>query len=245
MPNTMTNRTGLMGVCAVAGAAALVVSAAPAQANTEVDRPDAFTSAFSVMAVPGEVIDSDGEVSPGEEGATGDFMFWINSETEVICYEITLNGVTGEYDSPAVTATHIHEAGAGESGPPRIAFADPQPVGDGPRYSEGCIQGPFTTGVEDDDGVDRGEGFTLAQIEADPAAFTADTHTEELTAGTVRGQLMQVPLDGVETGGGGVAGAAAAGTPAVGAAAGAGAGVAAIALGGIAYFLLRRPGSAV
>ncbi|MET3862644.1 hypothetical protein ABIE38_003590 [Dietzia sp. 2505] len=242
MPSTMTNRTGMMGACAVTGAAALVVSAAPAQANTEVDRPDSFTSAFSVMAVPGEVIDSDGEVSPGEEGATGDFMFWINSETEVICYEITLDGVTGEYESPAVTATHIHEARAGESGPPRIAFADPQPVGDDQRYSEGCIQGPFTTGVEDDDGTDRGAGFSLAQIEADPAGFTADTHTEEYTAGTVRGQLMQVPLDGVETGGGGAVGGAA-GVPAVGAAAGAG--VAAIALGGLALFLVRRPGSAV
>ncbi|PAY22946.1 hypothetical protein CEY15_11350 [Dietzia natronolimnaea] len=238
MPSTTTNRTGMMGVCALAGAAALVVSAAPAQANTEVDRPDYFTSAFSVMAVPGEVIDSDGEVAPGEEGATGDFMFWVNSDTDVICYEITLDGVTGEYDSPAITATHIHEARAGEPGPPRIAFPDPQPVGDGPRTSEGCMQGPFTTGVEDDDGTDRGAGFTLDRIEADPAGFTADTHTEEYTAGTVRGQLMQVPLDGVETGGGGADGA-----PVSGAAAGAGA--AAIALGGLALFLLRRQRSAV
>ncbi|MGJ9407467.1 CHRD domain-containing protein, partial [Nesterenkonia aurantiaca] len=93
---------------------------------------------------------------------------------------------------------------AGESGPPRIAFPDPEPIGDEPRTSSGCMAGPFMTGVEGDDGADTGEGFSLAEIEADPAGYYADPHTEEFVPGVVRGQLMQVPLDGVETGGGGM-----------------------------------------
>lgn len=203
-----TYRRRTIGAGATLGAAALLLSPTMAQASTEgdgmVERPDEFTSAFSVMATPDQVINPDGEVAPGQEGATGDFMFWINSEEEVICYDITLEGVSGGYESPANTATHIHEAAAGEPGPPRIAFPNPEPIGEGPRTSSGCMAGPFTTGVEGDDGADTGEGFSLAEIEADPAGFTGDSHTEEFVPGVVRGQLMQVPLDGIETGGGGL-----------------------------------------
>lgn len=229
---TMRRRT-VAGSCVAAGAAASLLLATPAQANTEVEWPDEFTSAFTAMAVPEEVIDGDGEVSPGEEGAMGDFMLWVNSETDVICYEITLEGVTGDYESPAMTATHVHEAAAGEPGPPRIAFPDPEPVGDEPRTSSGCMEGPFMTGIEDDEGNDTGEGFTLAQLEEDPEAFSADSHTEDYPGGVVRAQLMQVPLDGVETGGGGTAAQQSIAGPAlgVGAAALAGAG---------AFFLLKR-----
>ena len=234
MTTTMRRRAGVLSGCAAASAAALTLSAAPAQANTEVEWPDTFTSAFTSMATPGEVIDSDGNVSPGEPGAMGDFGFWINSDMDVICYQITLEGVTGDYESPAVTATHIHEAAAGEEGPPRLAFTDPEPVDDGVRTSSGCLQGPFTVGTTDDDGNDNAEGFTLAEIEANPSAFNADTHTEAFPDGTVRGQLMHVPLDGIETGGGGA-------TSGVGTGTVAGAGAAAAALAGFAFFLLRRP----
>ena len=74
----------------------------------------------------------------------------------------------------------------------------------GTLVSEGCLQGPFTTGVAPD-GTDTGEGFTLDQIEADPSAFFTDTHTSAFTAGAVRGQLRQVPVGGVATGAGGTA----------------------------------------
>ena len=203
-----TPRRRTLGAGATLGAAVLLLSPTMAQASTEtgteVDRPEEFTSAFTVMATPDQVVNAEGEAAPGEEGATGDFMFWINSEEEVICYEITLEGVTGGYESPALTATHIHDGAAGESGPPRIAFPDPEPIGDEPRTSSGCLAGPFMTGVEGDDGADTGEGFSLAEIEADPAGYYADPHTEDFVPGVVRGQLMQVPLDGIETGGGGM-----------------------------------------
>ncbi|MGQ2940211.1 MAG: CHRD domain-containing protein, partial [Aeromicrobium sp.] len=137
----------------VAAAAGLLLTGPAAHADTEVDEPSSFTSAFTVMATPGNVVNNDGVAAPGEEGATGTFTFRINSDEEIICYDIRLEGVSGDYESPARTATHIHQADAGQPGPPRIAFPNPEPVGDGPRTASGCLQGPFTTGIEND-GVD-------------------------------------------------------------------------------------------
>lgn len=202
---TTSTRIRLGALGGLAGAAALLtLGTVPAHAETEVDRPDTFTSAYTVMATPDNVIDPDGNAAPGEPGATGTFNFMINAEEEIICFDITLEGVTPPYESPAKTATHIHQANAGEPGPPRLAF--PNPAGDGEVLtSSGCLQGPFTTGVEGDDGSDTGEGFSLAEIEANPAGFSADTHTSQFVPGAVRGQLVQVPVGGVETGLGGAA----------------------------------------
>lgn len=95
----------------------------------------------------------------------------------------------GNFQSPAVTATHIHEAAKGASGPPRIAF--PNPVGDEIRRATvGCLTGPFTTGIMSDAGQDTGAGFTIAQIAANPSGFFADVHTDLFPAGAVRGQLF-------------------------------------------------------
>lgn len=188
---------------AIAGVALLAVGA-PAHAETEVAEPSTFTSAFTVMATPDQVINNDGVAAPGQDGATGTFTFRINSELDIICYDIRLEGVSGDYQSPAKTATHIHEAAVGKPGPPRIAFPNPAPVGDGPRTSSGCLQGPFTTGVEAN-GADTGNGFRLSQIEANPAGFTGDSHTVANPAGVVRGQLTAIPVGGVDTGAGGTA----------------------------------------
>lgn len=188
---------------ALAGVALLAVGF-PAHAETEVAEPAEFTSAFTVMATPDQVINNDGVATPGESGATGTFTFRINSDQEIICYDIRLEGVTGDYQSPAKTATHIHQAAVGQPGPPRIAFPNPAPVGDGPRTSSGCLQGPFTTGVVAN-GADTGDGFSLKQIEANPSGFTGDSHTVDFAAGVVRGQLTAIPVGGVDTGAGGAA----------------------------------------
>ncbi|MFD1713047.1 CHRD domain-containing protein [Amnibacterium flavum] len=224
----------------VAAAALVLVAAVPAHAETEVAEPDSFTSAFTVMATPDQVINNDGVAAPGQPGAAGQFNFRINSDLEIICYDITLTGVTGDYQSPAKTATHIHEAVAGAAGPPRIAFPNPTPVGDGPRTSSGCLQGPFTTGVMSAAGADTGTGFTLAQIEANPSGFTGDSHTVDFAAGVVRGQLSQVPVGGISTGGGGASTVAAAPEGDSGLAMGAIGLAAATALGTAGYLVTRR-----
>lgn len=88
-------------------ALAALVAAAPASAETTVDRPDSFTSMYSVQALPENVVGPDGAPAPGEPGAWGTFNFMINSDLDVICYDISLTGVTGPYQSAAKTATHI------------------------------------------------------------------------------------------------------------------------------------------
>lgn len=127
-------------------------------------------------------INNNQTASPGEPGAYGTFFFGINAPQEVICYVrdarltariISLTHIqnitvfiSGNYSSPAVTATHIHQAVYGRAGPPRIAFpyafhhshvssilnADSvvreTPIDEfGRGVSVGCLTGPFTTGV--------------------------------------------------------------------------------------------------
>lgn len=127
------------------------------------------------------------------QGAIGYYNFGLNSELDVICYNIKLVGFRGEYQSPAKTATHIHEAAKGKSGPPRLAFPNPQPIpgkDQNVRYSVGCLNGPFTTGVKNaTTGIDTGDGFTIAKLEANPANFFADVHSSLAVPGAVRGQL--------------------------------------------------------
>jgi hypothetical protein len=200
------SRSSLSRAALVTGLAGAVVltGTGTAAAETEVPEPATFTSAFTAMATPGEVVNPEGVATPGTAGASGTFTYRINSDLEIICYDITLTGVTPPYQSPAKTATHIHQAAAGRPGPPRIALPNPEDDGTGRLVSSGCLQGPFTTGVVAN-GADTGEGFSLAQIEADPSAFATDTHTAANPAGAVRGQLSAVPVGGVETGAGGTA----------------------------------------
>lgn len=199
----MTVVTRVAGT-ATAVSVALLALPAFAAAETEVAEPATFTSAFTVHADPDMIINADGDPVPGADGGSGEFHYRINSDEEIICYDLTTRGVEPPYESPAKTATHIHEAVAGSAGPPRLAF--PNPEGDGDvRNSSGCLQGPFTTGILDDNDVDTGEGFSLAQIEANPSGFFGDTHTAEFAAGAVRGQLTPMPVGGVDTGLGGTA----------------------------------------
>ena len=148
-----------------------------------------FTSTHFVNAVPETVVNGTTPTG-GLAGASGTFNFGINSHANMICYNITLHNFQGDFESPAATATHIHQAAVGASGPPRISFPNPQPVNDDPavRNSAGCITGPFVTGLVVE-GKDSGEGFHVSQIEQDPAAFFADTHSSLAVPGAVRGQL--------------------------------------------------------
>ncbi len=178
----------------------LLLAAGPAVASShgdDVAEPDSFTSMFSITGSPDLV------VGGGEPGATSQWDLRLNSDEEIICYDITLTGVTPPYQSAALTATHIHEGAPGVAGPPRVVFQDPQPQDDGTLRSSGCVQGPFVTGVGPESGGDHGDGFSLAEIEADPDAYYVDTHTTEYVAGAVRGQFGDpMPVGGVETGGG-------------------------------------------
>ena len=103
-----------------------------------------FTSTFHIVATPNQVVNgTDNPVfTGGLSDVTGYYDFGINRDLDLICYNIRLVGFRGEYQSPARTATHVHEGAAGRNGPPRLAFPNPQ--GDGPeRISVGCLKGRF------------------------------------------------------------------------------------------------------
>ncbi|KAM3452610.1 hypothetical protein MY3296_004348 [Beauveria thailandica] len=150
--------------------------------------PFTFTSTFNVIAKPENVVDAQNNFTGGLQGSSGLFNFGINSNENVICYNITITGFRGDYQSPARTATHIHEAAKGKSGPPRIAFPNPIGSGDGPRRSIGCLTGPFVTGVNASN-KDTGDGFHVRQIEENPSMFFADVHSSVAVPGAFRGQL--------------------------------------------------------
>ncbi|KAI5853027.1 hypothetical protein DFP73DRAFT_470322, partial [Morchella snyderi] len=148
-----------------------------------------FTSTYSVIATSNQVVNATNMAVMGEKNAVGYFNFGINSDENVICYNITLLGVTGEYQSPANTATHIHQAMSGMAGPARIAF--PNPIGNGTRRnSVGCLKGPFSTGITVN-GSDTGEGFSVGQIEDNPRGFFTDVHTRNFPAGALRAQIAR------------------------------------------------------
>lgn len=149
--------------------------------------PFTFTSYYEVETVPGEVVNGTTPTG-GLAGSSGWYKIALNSEQNVLCYNISLYNFRGDYSSPAFTATHIHEAARGQSGPPRIAFTNPADIGNGVRRSVGCQQGPFKTGIVQN-GKDTAEGFHVRQIEQNPAGFFADTHSTLAVPGAVRGQL--------------------------------------------------------
>ncbi|KAI4594465.1 hypothetical protein KJ359_008254 [Pestalotiopsis sp. 9143b] len=152
-----------------------------------------FTSTYNVAAWPQQVVGPDGTLSGGLPGARGVFQYGLISSTNTICWNIVLTGFQGQYQSPAKSATHIHEAPLGQNGPPRIAFPNPVPVDalhpEGKRISVGCATGPFTTGINGADGLDTGYNFSVQEIEDDPSAFFTDVHSSLAVPGAVRGQL--------------------------------------------------------
>ncbi|KAF2169940.1 hypothetical protein M409DRAFT_36021, partial [Zasmidium cellare ATCC 36951] len=148
-----------------------------------------FTSTFHVIATPDQVVNGTTPTG-GQKGAMGYYDLALNSHENFICYKIVLAGLgAADYQSPASTSTHIHEAARGQSGPPRIAFPNPAYVGEHERISEGCLKAPFSTGLLDAAGVDTGRDFHVSEIEQNPHAFFADVHTEVAVPGAVRGQI--------------------------------------------------------
>merc|ERR1711939_1248259 len=82
------------------------------------DGPFEFTSTYSVVATLDQVVDSNNNPTGGLAGAKGLYEYGINSKEDYICWNIVLENFRGDYQSPADTATHIHEAPKGKSGPP-------------------------------------------------------------------------------------------------------------------------------
>ena len=207
MPRRLHHLAPLLGVAPLA--VVLTVGTATARGSS-VPEPDSFTSAFRVDLTPAAVVDMKGVSKPGEAGAAATYDLRVNSDQDVVCYDIRLSGATEPFKSPARTATHLHEAAPGAAGPARIVFPNPQS-----GSSKGCLEVPVTVGLPPG-GPDAGAAFSLEELEADPTAYYADIHTAMNPAGVVRGQVgAAVPVGGVATGSGGTAGPSTATTVAI------------------------------
>jgi len=182
-------------VCCLAATATTAVAQAAYPTPADAKTPTEFTSTYEITATPEQVVNANNTLTGGLAGAQGLYKFSLNSKTNTICYNITLTGFRGDYSSPASTATHIHEAAIGKSGPPRIALPNPVEAvaGSNIRQSVGCIQGTqdgFVTGLKNaTTGQDQGFGFTVKRIEDNPSGFFADVHYSEAVSGAVRGQF--------------------------------------------------------
>lgn len=105
---------------------------------------------------------------PGDDGATGRF------EAELVegslCIDMAADALGGD-----VTAAHVHEGAAGETGPPVVDVGTPTATADGrDTWTDVCVP------------VD---GPLVQRMATEPDRFHVDVHTASFPGGAVRGQL--------------------------------------------------------
>ena len=104
--------------------------------------PDfSFTSYYQIDATPEQVVNATGAATGGLPGSYSTWHLGINGPQNIICWYVESYGFAGAYQSPALTATHVHEGPRGATGPPRLAFPNPEEMdgGNGVRVSRGCF----------------------------------------------------------------------------------------------------------
>jgi hypothetical protein len=103
---------------------------------------------------------------PGDEDGSGTATIYLRTDTNEVCVDIS---VQSDVTLPA-TAAHIHQAPAGESGPPVVTLNAPDASG----LSSTCVV------------VDA--ALMQAMID-NPANFYVNVHTSDFPDGAIRGQL--------------------------------------------------------
>ena len=101
---------------------------------------------------------------PGDPDGGGGASIRIHKDK--VCYELQVTGI-----APA-TASHIHEAPAGEPGPVVVPLEGTWKTKDGVQMLKGCVR--------------SGEA---AEIAANPTDYYVNVHNDPFPGGAVRGQL--------------------------------------------------------
>ena len=181
--------------------------------GTRIDAAD-VTSTWSIAADPDQVVGAG-----GEPGATASLRADLRQRRR--------GGLLPDHHRRRVRRLPVagghgqpHPRGTGGPGRPAAGRVRQPGAGrrddpDGVRTSSGCAVTPQFTGTAAN-GVDNGRGATLADIEADPADYYVDVHTEGFAPGAVRGQFADpfvvtsrttVSADALQVVGGGELGA--------------------------------------
>jgi len=126
--------------------------------------PNAGGRAFSV-ALTGEA-----ESPAGDPVATGIATVRLRAGQGQLCYKLAADNL------PAATASHIHRAAAGASGPVVIPLFTPNAAG----KASGCV------------GASRS---VVRAILAGPAGYYVNVHNGEFPGGAIRGQLTGTSTD--------------------------------------------------
>ena len=126
--------------------------------------PNAGGRAFSV-ALTGEA-----ESPAGDPVATGTATVRLRAGQGQLCYKLVADNL------PAATASHIHRAAAGASGPVVIPLFTPNAAG----KASGCV------------GASRS---VVRAILAGPAGYYVNVHNGEFPGGAIRGQLRGTSTD--------------------------------------------------
>lgn len=176
-----SNRRKLGTALALPLTLALGAGVASAQSpGSEVDTPDSFDVEWRVEATPDQVAIEDGE--RGNPDASAVYDLRINVAEEIICFDVTAQGISGDWESPAPTANHIHRGTVGTVGPPVVILPDLEPGPGGDLTTSGCLQEPFAPDADIS---------SLQEIVDNPAQHYLDVHTAEFPRGDVRGNLQQ------------------------------------------------------
>ena len=104
---------------------------------------------------------------PGDPDGTGTATLTLNSTRGEICYEVKVS----KLDTP--NGMHIHEAAVGAAGGIVVPFAPPT---SGEAEAKACVD------------VDAA---LVRRIDANPAGFYLNVHTQPFAAGAIRGQLTK------------------------------------------------------
>ena len=121
---------------------------------------DKFTTSMTGAAeVPG----------PGDTDGTGTADIDVNQGQGDVCFEIKVSNIA------TATLAHIHEAAAGQAGPPVVTLTAPNADG----TSKDCVKN-----------VDK---ELIKRIKDNPANFYVNVHNAEFPDGAIRGQLVKKP----------------------------------------------------
>jgi hypothetical protein len=103
---------------------------------------------------------------PGDTDGAGTVKIELNQGKGQVCFEITVSNIA------AATVAHIHEAPAGQAGPPVVTLSPPPTGGS----SKNCV-------TADQD--------LMKRIRQNPENFYVNVHNADFPDGAVRGQLSK------------------------------------------------------
>ena len=104
---------------------------------------------------------------PGDPDGTGTVTLTVDSAKSQVCYNLTISKI----DTP--TGMHIHKGAAGAAGAVVVPFTAPT---SGEGSSNACVSG---------------DAAVVKDIEANPAGYYFNVHTQPHAAGALRGQLSK------------------------------------------------------